>query len=399
MTNSNKTALACAVSLLLSTQAYAGVSTADARAVAMAGTGVSNASYLTAPFHNPALAALYEQTDDFGLLLPGIGAQLNDTSDVLSRVDDAQDLYESLTQQSDSGSTISDDDVQSLDTLMDKLADAHPVTLEAAVGFAIAIPNRFLSVNLFADSYADIDVITSVASEATTTLVSSSSSSEAVAERYEDSELDIAGILVSEVGVSLARRVELGGQQLSFGLSPKIQRFTTYLTSTTLDDFSLGDYDDNKKVSSGANLDAGVVWQYPLGAQTINAGLAVKDIFERDVKTVDSTVKYQLRPKATAGISYSNPFFTAALDADINKTPRFTSIDDATQFVRVGMEVNAFKLIQLRGGFAHDMQNNTDDTFTAGLGFSPFDTVHFDLSASYAGTHELGAGLNLMLTL
>lgn len=50
----------------------------QSRSDAMGGTGVASAHYLSAPLMNPALLARYSQTDDFGLRLPAIGAQITD---------------------------------------------------------------------------------------------------------------------------------------------------------------------------------------------------------------------------------------------------------------------------------------------------------------------------------
>ncbi|MEF1335267.1 conjugal transfer protein TraF [Vibrio rotiferianus] len=84
----------------LAFNAAAGTNLADARGAAMGGSGVASADYLSSPFHNPALGAVYRLAgdsrgdDDFGILLPGIGAQLNDQDDMITTVDDAVDVFE-----------------------------------------------------------------------------------------------------------------------------------------------------------------------------------------------------------------------------------------------------------------------------------------------------------------
>ena len=45
----------------------------EARGDAMGGVGVVSANFLTAPFYNPALVAIYRRNDDFVMILPSIG--------------------------------------------------------------------------------------------------------------------------------------------------------------------------------------------------------------------------------------------------------------------------------------------------------------------------------------
>lgn len=56
-----------------STSALAATNPTDARANAMGGVGVASGDYLSAGFHNPALAAL-DPDSAFGVLIPYIGA-------------------------------------------------------------------------------------------------------------------------------------------------------------------------------------------------------------------------------------------------------------------------------------------------------------------------------------
>lgn len=44
----------------------------------MGGVGVVSANYLTAPFYNPALVAIYRRNDDAGMILPSVGFTYND---------------------------------------------------------------------------------------------------------------------------------------------------------------------------------------------------------------------------------------------------------------------------------------------------------------------------------
>ena len=69
-----KLALCVALSSLVCGPVLAGPYAFNARQDAMGGAGVSSANYLSAPFYNPALLALSDDSDQVGLLLPVVGA-------------------------------------------------------------------------------------------------------------------------------------------------------------------------------------------------------------------------------------------------------------------------------------------------------------------------------------
>lgn len=51
----------------------------EARGDAMGGVGVVSGNFLTGPFYNPALVAIYRRNDDVGMILPSIGLSYNDS--------------------------------------------------------------------------------------------------------------------------------------------------------------------------------------------------------------------------------------------------------------------------------------------------------------------------------
>ncbi|MHC5792011.1 hypothetical protein ACYT6H_10485, partial [Streptococcus pyogenes] len=73
---------------------------------------------------------------------------------------------------------------------------------------------------------------------------------------------------------------------------------------------------------------------------------------------------------------------------------RFKELDDDTQFVRIGIEGDAWGWAQLRAGYEIDLENNLDNSVTGGIGISPFDVVSLDLAGSYAGDNQFGAAAN-----
>ncbi len=371
-------------------QAYAGSNLADARAIAMGGTGVAAADYLTSSFHNPALGAVYRNNDSFGVLLPGVGVHFSDSDDISGSVDDVVDMYDNALDVFESGSGDTGESKE-LSESLDKLDAAQPIQINIATGAAVAIPSTYVSINLFTDVYADIIASTDVPDKDGSYDASNPSD---VATRFTDAEIQLAGVVVGEVGIALSKQFNILGQNISLGVSPKAQQYISYANYQTLSDFSITSFNKNQLSSSGTNFDVGALWT----AGPFRLGVAVKDLISRDIETSEDSLTYEIRPKMTVGGAFVTPYFVASVDADLTEEPRFTGIDDDTQYIRIGVEGNAWGWGQLRLGYAVDLLNNVESTVSAGVGFSPYDTVSLDIGATYASTEDMGASMNLAFT-
>ncbi|EFD6517672.1 conjugal transfer protein TraF, partial [Escherichia coli] len=129
-------------------------------------------------------------------------------------------------------------------------------------------------------------------------------------------------------------------------------------------------------------------------------GLVAQNIIPRsiDTKVVNGFKEtFKVRPQATAGVSWHNDLFTTALDIDLTPASGFTS-DSKRQFASVGAEFNAWKWAQLRAGYRQNMASNSGSAFTAGVGISPFDVVHIDVSGLVGTDHDYGAMAQLQFT-
>ena len=372
---------ALALALGAVTSVHAASSVADARGNAMGNTGVTTADYLLAPFYNPALAAVYRDNDHIGILLPGVGATMRDTDDTLSTVDDLQDQIDDF---KDNSSTAN---ATTLNNYLNDLDNNKPLTVSASLGAAIALPIDAISFNLFTRAYAEVIAETDVAADGGDT-------PSAVQTRYQNSSVDLTAFGYTEVGLAMAKKLDLSGQTFAFGVSPKIQQLRTYQDSVTVEDFDLSDYDESKKTKSAFNLDLGAVWL----KESFRAGVAVKDLFSQEIKTYDGSNTYKLNTQVTVSGAYVTQFFTAAVDADVTAQKRFKGSNDDTQFLRFGIEGDAWGWAQLRAGYEVDMKSNLDNAFTFGLGISPGDLVSIDLAGLYAGENQLGLSANLAFT-
>ncbi len=385
------TLLAASALSIISTSSIAAPYVADARSQGMGNTGVVSADYLTAPLHNPAIGAMHRDHDDFGLLLPAVGANLYDQDESLSAIDDAQDAYDALERsvnQNDQASALAH--AQKLQASLDAISGSSPVTVNAGVSAVVAIPTSALSVNLFTTGYVEMIVNPNVASSS-----EASQNLETIISNYENSEVGLIAFGTAEAGLAFSRKFEIGGQNFAFGISPKYQHLVTYSQNVTMDSFDLDNYDESEVSKSVFNMDMGALWH----KDAYRVGLMVKDLFKQDIETEIGGYTYELSTRATLGFGYVSEYFTLSLDADLTKQTRFKELEgDDSQFVRVGIEGNAWGWAQLRAGYEVDLQDNLENAVTAGIGFSPFDAISLDIAGSYAGENQFGAAMNLAFT-
>ncbi len=389
-----------AASVLSLTTMSANASSFDTRSFAMGGIGVSSADYLTAPFHNPALAARYHKSDDFGVLLPSVGVAVQGSEDTIDNFSDTLDIVQDYNDLVASGIQSLDDAQQVIDQLSSLQGDS--ATLRAGTGMAVALPNQLISVNMYAKSYLDAVISTKV-DQADLDINNYITGSYAP-----QSSGNLIGVAVTEVGVALARSQELGDGNIYYGVSPKVQNIQAINYTANMDNFETDDIFEDQYVNSDTffNMDLGVAYSFNNG---VSLGFVAKNLFNQELDTVNfQSVQgtYHLNTIYTASASYANSWLTLGVDADLNAAKRFEQStglafdksSDDTQMVGVGAEFNAFNWAQLRVGYKMDLQDNMEDEITAGIGLVPFEVWHIDLSASYAGDHQFGASVQTYFT-
>lgn len=365
--------------------AYAANGVADARGNAMGNTGVTTSDYLLAPFYNPALTAVYRDRDSVGLLVPALGANIRDSDESLSTIDDLQSSIDQFEAAGVGAAT--QENINQLNGYLDDLADDKPFAVSGGAGIAVALPMNAVSLNFFARGYAEILADSSIAANTGNTASD-------VETRYQNSYVNMLAFGYSEYGVAVAKLFTLQGQQIAIGITPKIQELRTYKEVATVQDFDLSDYDQSKTSKNAFNLDIGAVWLI----DNFRAGIAAKDLISQEIKTYDDQSSYTLDPQVTVSGGYVTDFLALAIDWDLTKQKRFKGVDDDTQFLRFGVEGNAWGWAQLRAGYEIDLESTLDNSITAGLGISPGDLVSVDLAANYAGNYQYGLSANLAFT-
>ncbi|MDG3085217.1 conjugal transfer protein TraF [Vibrio hannami] len=386
-----KRKIAVAMGLAMcSTLAVSATKVADGRGNGMGNTGVASSDYLVAPFYNPAMGAFYRDSDDVGILLPAIGANLRDSDESVDTIDDFQDTYKGFDESTASVSTL-----DKLNGYLDDLQNNKPLTATGGAGIAVAIPSDTVSTNIFARGFVEIiGVTTGVADLSVGSSPTRQEYAEATKTRVEASNVELVAFGYSEFGVSFSKLLEAKGQTFSLGVSPKYQELKTYYQNVNVNDFDLDDYDESEISDTAFNLDLGAVWY----KDAWKVGFALKDIFKQEISTQFNNYTYELKPQATVAAAYTTRFFTAAIDADLTKQTRYTNVDDDTQFIRFGIEGNAWDWLQLRAGYEIDTQDTLDESVTAGIGISPFDVLNIDVAGSYAGDNQFGGSANLAFT-
>lgn len=391
-----RTLIASAV--LFAFNASAATSYFEARNDAMGGTGVASSHYGVAPLANPALLTKHDSSDDFSLLLPSVGAQFSDPDDISNKADDIKADWDAFDRAVDSNYGVK----QAAGNLKRRLQEFRNIRADAQAGVSAvaAMPNDTLPFALMIKSYgtanvdgkvsdADLDYLEKVANGTITNVDKNALTSRAYGR----------AAVISDIGISFAKELETAGQKWSLGLTPKYQRVDLFNYNVTVQDYDKNDFDSDQyhSTKNGFNADIGA---YTDLNSNWTVGLVVQNIVPRsiDSKEVNGvTETFKIRPQATTGVSWHNSLFTTALDVDLTPASGFTS-DNKRQFASVGAEFNAWKWAQLRAGYRQNMASDSGSAFTAGVGISPFNVVHLDVSGLIGTDHDYGAIAQLQFT-
>ena len=401
----------------------------DPRSLAMGGVGVTTATSRNASFFNPAALAAAQADDDFSInVVGGIRAVApKDMLDQLSDVEDAGNAVSTaltaLNQNIDAivsaGSSATSDQVinaadsaaasqsaiTSFNSALQKI-NSKSLEIGAAGGAIIAIPSKGLGFGFYfggrADAGAKLNYSASDASRLTdyatnAGLLSStlrtcdpanSDTCIPAANQLRNtitttdggikdlsSTFDARGVLVSEVGLSLAHRFSSLGD-LDIGITPKAVKVQTFNYSQTAQDAKI-DADKGKIEQSAFTFDIGATKTY---GDKYKAGIVIKNVLGKKfdfadpdtTKPVGSVLseKYEIKPQARLGLSHHTNWTTVGLDVDLTKNEGLNGFGKSSQFVGVGAELDVW-LLQFRLGYRHDLAGNYDGVPSVGV------AVHF----------------------
>jgi len=193
------------------------------------------------------------------------------------------------------------------------------------------------------------------------------------------SEIEIVGANISELGVSLAKRFVIGGQDMSIGVTPKLQSITifekTISLATVEDEITIAGDDpagyflDNTTQLFRGNIDVGVAKSWDFHGK-IRAGAALKDIIPWTLESKSGT-ELLIRPKLRIGGAHETKFTKLAVDLDIteNKPLKYGV---PTRYLGIGAEVNAWRHLSLRAGYRTNLSVAESGVVSGGFGITPF---------------------------
>lgn len=380
----------------------------DPRSLAMGGTGVSSGTSANAAYFNPAILAATRDDEDFSLQFPIVSARIADPENLEDALDKykASDYEGKLTTAIDNfnatpntttataASTALTDLNGGIQTLSNK-----PVILEANLGINIGVPSRSVGISIMSNAralagaqlnytQADIDLLNAYATELTsvaggslpnvsdTNLYDGSGNLRDMSSRL-TSTIDVRGALIHETGISIGTMFEVGRFPIAIGITPKTVDFTTF-------DYALGiqnaklDIDKGKVEYSDSNVDLGTVAYLGSG---FKLGVVGKNLVQRSYTTALGN-EMVIKPQVRAGISHSSHWTTIAIDADVTQNDPL-GLDEKTQYVGVGIEINLLDTLQVRAGVKRNrlatVTSKDRDISSIGIGFSPFG-IHLDVA-------------------
>ena len=215
-----------------------------------------------------------------------------------------------------------------------------------------------------------------------------------------ESTVELVAVAIVDVGVSFAREFDFGGHAVAIGITPKIQKISTFHYGDEVDgfdDIETDDVKDYQKDYTDFNLDIGASYRFGADNNWI-AGAVVKNILGGSYDYADTLVtpkddngnpngtpyylpggKVKLNPQVRGGIAYHSKWFNAAFDLDLIKN-KAVAYEADTQYASLGVELDVFRTLQLRAGYRANLVSGGTDVVTAGFGLSPFG-VHIDVAA------------------
>ena len=405
----------------------------------MGGAGVAVADAAAAPLFNPALLSITRYSDDFSLVLPTVGVYAADSKDLAGSVDKFQSgnyvsnlqtsianlntaiaavtnpaTASQISAVSSNAATVTTG-INSLSAQLDKLNN-KPVSLDAGLSTVVGIPNKNFGIAFFANGaiatggafqYKDAALLASLSAQSSclATAADLAAITACGAPTFTSNSLQstitLRGVRLGEVGIAVSREFLINRNRIALGITPKIVQAQLYdipigLNSTNLSNLATSDY---KAQYSMTNIDFGIAKNH---RNNWRSGLVIKNVipysldFKRAPVAGQSPVatgeSLRLIPQTRAGVSYSNRWSTVALDIDLYRN-RPVGLENHTQYVAVGGELNAGNWGQLRAGYRADLVNSARNIISLGLGFSPFG-VHADVAVA-GNERELGASFQL----
>ena len=361
----------------------------NGRLTGMSGAGLVTAGYADGVLANPSMGAAFGEKDDVALVINagGVGSDKDELIDAMDELVDYVDYLDSIT-------NVQDLNQDMADTLIDRIraVEDKGVNVNAGASVVLAIPNEVLSLAFIAKARAQLGVVTLIDQD-DYALIENAVDSPFDTEDLNSSVLG-KGALIREYGLALSKRFgTTDGEQWLVGVTPKRVTVETIVYNATVSEYDEDDFDaeDYTLENSATSFDAGITYI----SGNLRYGLVVKDAISHDFAAIDGD-PLSIKPLATTAIGYSNGWLKAEAALDLNAVPAFGLAGDV-QILRAGLEVSPLSWLQLRLGLHQDLENTLEDTYSAGIGLSPFDTINLDVAAVTGQDNTIGGAVQLGL--
>jgi hypothetical protein len=190
---------------------------------------------------------------------------------------------------------------------------------------------------------------------------------------------------VADFGVSFAKAFTVADESVLLGLTPKIQQVNTVAYDADVDSTEFK-FSDNKKTSTGFNLDLGVAKTFEAGRyENLRLGLVVRNLIPHTYKTSLSNQDVKMTPQLRVGAAWVGKYGTVTSDLDLTANKIVGTGSDSSQVFALGGEVNAWNVAKLRLGFRNDIKAKYS-AITAGVSL-----LGIQLSTAYSKDRELAA--------
>lgn len=358
-------------------------------------SGMSGAGYVTGGYSdgvllNPSLAASHSKEDKFAFVL-NLGALGADEDDLIDNMDDLVDHIDYL--QTVSADALTEADAEKL---MDGLERIDEKNIQATFGgsLVIAVPNDVVSVAIVSKAYGSANVYADVDEDDYSAIDTAVENQQEFDPDTLESSGYAQGVLVTEIGIALATTIaETETSRILVGITPKRVSVETFDYEATVSEYDEDDFDgdDYTKEGDTTSMDAGVTFI----SGKLRYGLSMTNVMSKDFKTIYGET-YELSRQTTAAVGYTGDWFTAEAALDLTAAEVFGFGGESKMF-RAGVELRPVSWFQIRGGLQRDTEDTLPDTYSIGLGVSPFNVFNIDLAAFTGKDETTGGALQIGL--
>ena len=385
----------------------------EARGMAMGGAGVAVGNSRQAHYYNPSLLVNAPEEEDFNFEVD-LAVRLSDSDKLIQSVKDFadDDPISAL------GTSITDlntavDNINPLNTPAQIKTSLTPslqgvvdsstgiqtgiqnvtgksFSLDANLGTFASVPNLDISTGVgfavYVNGWANVGIQGKLAEQDNTSMDTFINSGQTIIDSNDpttilaqintlvnndptanlQSSVSIQGGAVVEIGIAMAKKQTINNYDLDIGITPKIQKVTTFGIEKTLAELEAGidlaDQEDPETTTS-FNFDIGISKELDDHWTT---GLIIKNLipYTYDVKNVDKDV--EIAPSARIGAAWKNNWISAGADLDLTKNEDIASLSE-TQFLSLGAELDVW-ILQLRGGYRQNLAGGGGSGPSVGFG-------------------------------